>query len=70
MIPWALLAFYVALTLAIMVVVSLPLPWPVTTAAILVTLVAAFETPCMTRWFMCRHGDAVRHAYTALWATA
>lgn len=70
MIPWALLAFYVALTLAIMVVVSLPLPWPVTTAATLVILVAALETPCMTRWFMCRHGDAVRHAYTALWATA
>ncbi len=75
MIPLAL--FYLALTAAILVAIwgfqqtsQGWLQWALLALAIVALLVAALETPVMTRWFMCQHGDAVRHCYTALWTTS
>lgn len=73
----ALALFYLALTAAILAAMWMTqlvfkgwVKWALLALAVAALLVAALETPCMTRWFMCQHGDAVRHAYTALWATA
>lgn len=75
MIP--LVLFYIGLTLSILAVVWLSQRmaqgwshWVILALAIAATLVAALETPVMTRWFMCLHGDAVRHCYTALWTSS